>query len=81
VYLNENGLDMRTAPTVSYAIVKLYQQADLHTRVAGSQIVTFYRPFGAAKCYLWLIGAWRSPVAHCTGGAEVTGSNPVAPTI
>ena len=27
------------------------------------------------------IGAWRSLVAHLTGGQEVTGSNPVAPTI
>ena len=26
-------------------------------------------------------GAWRSPVAHCNGVAEVAGSNPVAPTI
>ena len=38
-------------------------------------------PCGVVRCYLWLIGAWRSPVAHCTGGAKVTGSNPVAPTI
>lgn len=28
-----------------------------------------------------LIGAWCSLVARCTGGAEVAGSNPVAPTI
>ena len=27
------------------------------------------------------IGAWRSLVAHLTGGQGVAGSNPVAPTI
>ena len=27
------------------------------------------------------VGAWRSPVAHMTGGHGVAGSNPVAPTI
>jgi DNA-binding transcriptional MerR regulator len=27
------------------------------------------------------VGAWRSPVAHLTGGQGVAGSNPVAPTI
>ena len=26
------------------------------------------------------VGAWRSPVAHLTGGQGVAGSNPVAPT-
>ena len=33
-------------------------------------------PYNAA----W-VGAWRSPVAHLTGGQGVAGSNPVAPTI
>ena len=32
---------------------------------------------GAPPC----IGAWRSLVAHLTGGQGVAGSNPVAPTI
>ena len=27
------------------------------------------------------VGAWRSLVAHLTGGQGVAGSNPVAPTI
>ncbi len=32
-------------------------------------------------CVRYSVGAWRSQVAHLTGGQEVTGSNPVAPTI
>ena len=28
-----------------------------------------------------LVGAWRSLVAHYTGGVGVAGSNPAAPTI
>ena len=32
-------------------------------------------------CYNPHVGAWRSLVAHLTGGQGVVGSNPIAPTI
>ena len=28
----------------------------------------------------YMFGAWRSPVAHLTGGQGAVGSNPIAPT-
>src|SRR4029079_19835877 len=38
-------------------------------------------PAEATRGTITSFGVWRSPVAHLTGGQEVAGSNPVAPTI
>ena len=35
----------------------------------------------AGRCRLARLGAWRSLVAHQSGGLVVVGSNPAAPTI
>ena len=36
---------------------------------------------GVQKAQKIVVGAWRSLVAHLTGGQVVVGSNPIAPTI
>ena len=57
--------------------------------VAGWQMMVHYHPTSAGSIlwllvflnsYIYLIGVWRSPVAHLHGVQGVAGSNPATPT-